>query len=359
MAGWDTSRPHDYSDPDLDPEEAERTEQARRRRRYAVGVGARSGDPVRLVDVSPDARPDRLRSRLRDGRADREADLPRLFDLDTEVEPGLKVREVLSRFEPDRLGLPDVPLEDAARYIADRLPYRPWLRMAEGQDALVQRVYAALDRGHGHLLQRHEGFGGDGAQFERVTYLRDPAQRTDLAYLRSVDGFKRRDKQHGCGGYATRFHDPMAFATAVARVQEHPLVRAALDMPYAEGKRPETIEAVTLAEALGSDGHQACSGYHLVGADQERARANRQAWVNAVRSAVPRHSAEKVSTLADRARERAIAAGLEEPTAAPIESFEGGRIRVAFKPNRTKTGYELLTLFASPYGRPDLTEEEL
>lgn len=353
MAGWESSRPRDYSDVD----DTERSEQTERQRRTAVGN--RGSDVVGLVDTTSEARPDRLRTRLRDGRPDGESELPRRFDLDTEIEPGLTVRDVLGRFSPERLGLADVAPEDAAEYIADRAPYRPWLRSAEGQDALVQRVYAVLDKGHGHLLHRHEGFGGDNAQYERVAYLRDPAQRTDLAYLRSVDGFKRRDKQHGCGGYATRIHDPVAFATAVARVQEHPLVRAALETPYVEGKRPETIEAVTLAETLGPEGHLACSGYYLAGADPEQARADRQAWVNAVRSAVPRHSAEKVTTLADRARERALAAGLEEPRAEPIESFEGGRIRVAFKPNRTKTGYELLTLFASPYGRPDRTEEEL
>lgn len=283
----------------------------------------------------------------------------RVLELGTELEPGLTVREVLTGFTPARLGLPDVAPADVPTYLADHVPYRPWLRMAEGQDLLVQRVYAVLDCGHGHLLQRHEGYGGDGAQFERAAYLRDPAQRSDLAHLRSVDGFKRRDRQHGCGVYATRIHDPVAFATAVARVQEHPDVRAALDMPYVEGKRPETIESVTLAEILGPDGHLACSGFYLTGADHDRARSDRQRWVDAIRAAVPRHSAEPVAVLAERAREKALAAGLREPVAAPIESFEGGRLRIAFKPNRAKNGYELLTMFASPNASPEGSEERL
>lgn len=287
-----------------------------------------------------------------------EVDEPRRLELDSVLEPGLTVREVLQGFTPGRLGLPDVPLEEAPAYIEMHLQYRPWLRAATDQDPLVQRVYAVLDRGQGHLLQRHEGFGGDEAQFERAAYLRDPAQRSALSRLRSVDGFKRRDRQHGCGIYATRIHDPVAFATAVVRVQDHPVVRAALEMPYVEGKRPETVESITLEEILGRSGHLACSGYVLVG-EPDQARADRQRWVEAIRNAVPRHSAENVAVLSERARERAIQAGLREPLAEPIASFEGGRLRIAFKPNRTKTGYELLTMFASPNARLDQNEERL
>ena len=287
-----------------------------------------------------------------------ETDEPFRLTLESEIEPGLTVREVLQGFAPERLGLPDVPLEEAPDYIETHLQYRPWLRSAKDQDPLVQRVYAVLDRGQGHLLQRHEGYGGDEAQFERAAYLRDPAQRSALSRLRSVDGFKRRDRQHGCGIYATRIHDPVAFATAVVRVQEHPLVRKALEMPYVEGKRPETLESITLEEILGKQGHRACSGYVLVG-EPDQARADRQRWVEAIRNAVPRHSAENVAVLGERARERAIQAGLREPLAVPIESFEGGRLRIAFKPNRDKTGYELLTMFASPHAKLDENEERL
>lgn len=360
MPAWDQWRPRDLS-------EVEETERPKRRRRYAQSsrglVDVVRGD-AEALDGATDLPLDGSRTNgtpLDGGAGGDRTTWPegvrRVLDLDTELEEGLTVREVLAGFTPARLGLPDIPLADVPAYLEDHVPYRPWLRMAEGQDPLVQRVYAVLDSGHGHLLQRHEGYGGDGAQFERAAYLRDPAQRGDLAHLRSVDGFKRRDRQHGCGIYATRIHDPVAFATAVARIQEHPAVREALDTPYTEGKRPETIESVTLEEVLGPDGHHACSGFYLTGADHDKARADRQKWVEAIRAAVPRHSAEPVAVLAERAREKALAAGLSEPVAAPIESFEGGRLRIAFKPNRAKDGYELLTMFASPFPSPNASPE--
>jgi hypothetical protein len=237
-------------------------------------------------------------------------------------------REVLDRFDPKRANLPDLSPADAVRYIETHATDRPWLTSARGHDPSVQRLFAALDQGQGHALERHEGYPSDSLLDRRVRYLQDPAQLDLTKRLAAEDAF--RSGVHRCASIATRIGDPEAFATAFARAIEHPDTRQALQMPFDPDKRPDPVE-IPLANLLGPDGHRYCSGYRLVdiGGSTPAAMDCREAWVDAYR--------------AGRDPE------VPTPRVAPIESFEGGTVRLVFRPDHAATRYEVLTMYAEPH----------
>ena len=80
-----------------------------------------------------------------------------------------------------------------------------------------------------------------------------------------------------------------------------------------------------IAELLGNDGHKYCSGYRLEGGQE--AWQVRKEWLKA------------------RARGEDLA-GLPEPRAIPIETFEGGHVIIRFKSNGK--AYEINALFIDP-----------
>jgi hypothetical protein len=237
-------------------------------------------------------------------------------------------REVLDRFDPRRANLPDLTPAEAVTYIETHARDRPWLTSARGHDASVQRLFAALDQGQGHALERHEGYPSDSFLQRRVQYLEDPAQLDLTKRLAGEDAFKP-GKDHKCSDVATKIADPEAFATAFARGLENPDVRAALSKPYAKGASPEPVE-IPIAELLGPDGHRFCTGFALrpVGGSVEASTDCRLAWVDACRS----------GRLPDA----------PAPVAEPISTFEGGTILLVFGPNSSRTAYEMLTMYAEP-----------
>jgi hypothetical protein len=81
-------------------------------------------------------------------------------------------RETLDRFDPKRANLPDVSPTDAVEYIEIRAADRPWLTSARGHDTAVQRLFAALDQGQGHALERHEGYPPDSLPQRRHPHRR-------------------------------------------------------------------------------------------------------------------------------------------------------------------------------------------
>ena len=56
----------------------------------------------------------------------------------------------LLSFEPRRAGLPEVSATDGKAYLDKHHAERPWLSVARDCPPEVQRVFAALDQGHGH-----------------------------------------------------------------------------------------------------------------------------------------------------------------------------------------------------------------
>lgn len=226
-------------------------------------------------------------------------------------------------FDPRRAGLEDITAEEAVAYIAANKVDRPWLAAAEGQHPQVQRVYAALDKGQGHAIPRHDDYGSNEMYERRVQYLEDPAQLDDAKRSAGIDGCKPGDKKHYCAEYATRIHDATTFATAFARAVEIPAVRAALETPVG-GEAPDEI-AVPTAELLGDDGHLYCSGYQLAGDDPKQAVKDRKAWLNG-----ERHD------------------DLAEPQTESIPTFQGGEIEFRFRLNRAGSGYEISTMFPQP-----------
>ncbi|MFL6077411.1 MAG: hypothetical protein ACJ73S_28955 [Mycobacteriales bacterium] len=237
-------------------------------------------------------------------------------------------REVLDRFDPRRANLPDLTPTDAVTYIETHAADRPWLASVRGHDTSVQRLFAALDQGQGHALERHEGYPPDSRLQRRVLYLEDPAQLDLTKRLAGEDAFKP-GRDHKCADMATKIADPEAFATAFARGVEHPEVRAVLDRPYRNGPLPDPVE-LPIAELLGDDGHRYCSGHRLrpVGGDMGAAVDCRAAWVEAYR----------------QGREPVAPA----PATERIPSFERGNVQFVFWPNRSKTGYEVFTMYVEP-----------
>jgi hypothetical protein len=226
----------------------------------------------------------------------------------------------LKRFEPSRAGLPEVSYDDAAAYIEEHLADRPWLAAVRECSPDVQRVFVALDQGHGHAHIRHDGWVTEEMNERRVRNLEDPAQLDPEKREDHVDGIKTGGDLHRCGFIATRITDPEAFATAVARAIEHPDVQAALDSS-APFSVPVTLR---ISDVLGEDGHRFCSGWQLepVNGNMSDAVANRTAWVQGDHS-VP------------------------EPKARPVETFEGGTVTITFRPNAVG-GHKINTIFVNP-----------
>jgi hypothetical protein len=136
-------------------------------------------------------------------------------------------------------------------------------------------------------------------------------------------------KDHKCAEVATRIADPEAFATAFARGIEHSKVRAVLDQPFQKGLKPGSVE-IPLVDLLGPEGHRFCSGRRLreVGNSMDAALDCRSAWVDAYR--------------------KGARPDVPAPVSVPIESFEGATVLFAFHANRTRTGYEVLTMYVNP-----------
>jgi hypothetical protein len=238
-------------------------------------------------------------------------------------------REVLERFSPTDAGLPEMTEAEAAEYIDLNADQRPWLAFAKDRDPAVQRVLAAMDKGQGHALERHEGFADDERLQRRVTALEDPAQLDDEKRAAGIDGCKPGDKAHRCADTATAVQDPDAFATIFARAIEHPDIREVLEKPFDPRTNPPRV-AVPIQDLIGPDGRRYCSGYRLapVAGDVRTAMDCRDAWVES----------------GANGREPDV----PEPRAFPIDSFEGGKAEFFFRPTPTRDGYEINTIFVEP-----------
>jgi hypothetical protein len=266
------------------------------------------------------------------------------WDLDKPVGKDESAGEVLRRHHGG--DLPKETVERNADYIATQSADKPWLAKAADADPLVQAIYVERDQSVGHDLERHEGWRALQGQYDRALYQRDPAHATDSPeYLRSNDAFGE-GRLHACWGYATHIPDPVAYATAYARIAEYPKVKAALSTPFNPEKDPQAIRDLPIDEVLGPNGHTAIYGYELVGDDMRASTANRRDFVRAIRAEIddgstPDEALEKVrSSLHER--------NLTDPTVRGIDSFAGGTFTVQFDANRTEDGYEILSFYASP-----------
>lgn len=231
--------------------------------------------------------------------------------------------DAIGRYEGDRANLPNPDRAEAVQYIKEHRFERPWLLPSTNAPADTQRVIASMDQGQGHQLERHEGFTDDNKLERRVTAFEDPAQLNCDKRAAGLDGIT--GKEHFCADMATSIQDPERFATAFARGIEHPQVREILDRTEL-GNRPNRI-LIPIEELLGPDGHQHCSGFRLlpIDGDMKAAENYRKAWVKADPD--------------DRG---------EPPQVEPIDSFEGGHILFAFRPNPDRTGWEVLTMYPEP-----------
>jgi hypothetical protein len=237
--------------------------------------------------------------------------------------------EAIRRLDLGRAGLADISPQDAAAYIDARRGDRPWLAAASGCRPEVQRVFAALDQGGGHGHIRHEGWVTEEMNRRRVAYLEDPAQPDPVRRTAGIDGLKPDDQPHRCRQTATRITDASAFAEAFARGVEHPRVRAALETSFHPDSKPFPVQ-LPLSELLGPDGHRKCTGWRLepVDGSMTKARILREAWVAALPG------------------ERGSDA--HEPTARPVETFEGGASVFVFGPNSRGDGYGVVTMYPRP-----------
>jgi len=190
---------------------------------------------------------------------------------------------------------------------------------------------AALDQGVGHGHIRHEGWVTEEANMRRAAYLEDPTQLDVTKRLLGIDGLKPTDKRHRCSDLATRITDPDAFVTAFARGSQQPEVRAALSTPHDHAKRPEPVR-VPIADLLGRDGHQHCTGWQLepVAGSMDVAINNRHAW----RAALVEGRQPDVP----------------HPAARPVPTFEGGVILFVVGHNKARDGYEIVTMYPQPQG---------
>ena len=238
----------------------------------------------------------------------------------TEYAADLERQVALVTFEPRRAGLPEVSIKDATAYLDKHHVERPWLSVARDSPPEVQRVFAALDQGHGHAHIRHEGWVAEEMNERRVRNLEDPAQLDPAKRAAGIDGLTAGDVPHRCGDIASRIIDPEIFATAFARGVEHPDVRAALD---SNGSRPEPV-ILLISDVLGDDGHKFCSGWQLepVNGSMEEARAVRRAWAAGNQSG-------------------------PEPQARPVETFDGGTVTFAFRRGAVGS-YEVSTMLMNP-----------
>lgn len=214
----------------------------------------------------------------------------------------------------------------AAEYIARNMDERPWLMPAVDASPQVQRILTAIDQGSGHAHIRHGPMGDDHLYENRVARLEDPAQTDPQQRAAGVDGLDE-SKQHYCAKESTRIHDPEAFVAAFAGAVKHPDVRQALGAPWDEDVEPRPV-AIPIADLLGEDGHESCSGYQLAGEWSEAKKA-RKDWVKA------RATGQDLSNI-------------PEPKAERIRTFEGGMIIVRFAGNAVEKRYEITTLYPKP-----------
>jgi len=231
------------------------------------------------------------------------------------------IADVLERFDPRRAGLPEVSRDDAAAYIEEHMADRPWLALVRDCSPDAQRVFVALDQGHGHAHIRHDGWVTEEMNERRVKNLEDPAQLDLEKREARVDAFKTGNQPHWCGSIATRITNPEIFAAAFARGVEHLDVRTALD---SKDPIPPGPVAVPISDVLGPDGHKFCSGSQLEPVDESmtKARSERDAW------AAGSHSGP-------------------EPRIRPVETFEGGTVTFTFRPSPLG-GYEVNTMYVNP-----------
>ena len=237
--------------------------------------------------------------------------------------------EVVRRLDPSRAGLPDISARDGAAYLNARESERPWLAVVRDCSPEVQRVFAALDQGgsHGHI--RHEGWVSEEMNHRRVAFLEDPAQLDPAKRAAGIDGLRPGEQPHRCRQMAARITDPNAFAVTFSRGIEHPRVRAALETPFHSDAKPSPVQ-IPIPELLGPDGHRYCTGWQLepVDGSMNAARRTRDAWITA--------------SAKDRASD------LKEPTARPVETFEGGTVVFAFGHCATAERYEVVTMYPRP-----------
>ena len=246
-------------------------------------------------------------------------------DADVREPPSEQVRW----FEPERAGLADISPQEAAAYIDGRRDGRPWLTVAAGCPPEVQRLFAALDQGGGHGHIRHEGWITEEMNRRRVAYLEDPTEPDPARRAAGLDGLRPGDQPHRCRQMATRITDASAFAEAFARGVEHPRVRAALETPFDPDSKPFPVQ-LPLSELLGSEGHRWCTGWRLEPVDGSMTKAR---MLRDARVAVP------ASQRGPDAR---------EPTARPVETFEGGTAVFVFGHNSRGNGYEVVTMYPRP-----------
>lgn len=243
-----------------------------------------------------------------------------------------RASDTLTRFDPNRAGLPHVTPGDAVRYVETRRTDRPWLNAARHTPPEVQQVFAALDQGDGHAHIRHEGWVSTEKSQLRVQYLQDPAQLDPVKRANGEDGLLPGRKKHYCAAMSSAIRDPTAFAEAFARGTEHPDVRQALDTPLGKDYEPPEQVGVPVTDLLGPNGHEYCEGYRLAGDELKQAASDRKTWLRETqageRSSVP------------------------PPLLVPID-FRGGTIEFRFKVNTTKSGYEVLTMFPEPRKAPE------
>ena len=242
--------------------------------------------------------------------------------------------EVLRRFEPGRAGLPERVGGEASAYIEAHRAERPWLTAAAGCPVEVQRVFAALDRGGGHAHIRHEGWVTEEMNRRRVACLEDPAQLDPAKRAAGIDGLKPDDRAHQCRQATSRIKDPGLLAAAFARGIEHPQVRAALETPFDPDVKPRPVQ-LPIDEVLGADGHRYCTGWRLepVNGSMNAARRARDAWIAA--------------PTGNRSSD------LMEPTARPVETFEGGTVIFVFGHRSAGEGYEVVTMYPRSPERED------
>jgi hypothetical protein len=163
----------------------------------------------------------------------------------------------------------------------------------------------------------------------RVVYLEDPAQLDPDKRRAGIDGLRADGQPHRCRITATRFTDPDAFATALARGAGHGRVREALEQAFDPDRKPREVK-VPIADLLGQEGYRYCTGWRLetAGASARRACSDREAW------------------LAARAEGRTPS--VPEPQARPVATFEGGSVLFAFGHDHARGRYEIATLFPRP-----------
>lgn len=236
--------------------------------------------------------------------------------------------QTLRRFRPGEAGLPELTPAEATRYL-DETPRtaRPWLTPSDRATGDSRWVTAAIDRGDGHFLQRHEGYVIGELARARVERLQDPANVDPVSRAEADDAYT--GKRHWCAAESTYINDPDAFATAYARAVRHPAVRDALNRSYDTDFDPPRI-AIPIAHLLGPTGHEYCGGHHLrpIDGSLAEARHNRAEWVKA-----QRYGRQTDST---------------EPVADKIESFEGGTMLCVVKPKVDQSGYTIGTMFPRP-----------